>query len=117
MAKKCPSCGRENSSEAERCACGQEWTGTVTKEHPTEEANAKVNFRATVTKGVRLATGPLKFKLFQALTIALVIGVLACGIGFLEARNALTRALFAAGFLASFGAAAVAIVWLREKLT
>jgi hypothetical protein len=116
MAKNCPSCGKENSSEAERCACGQNWTGTATKE-PTEEANAKVNFRATVTKGVWLAAGPLKFKLFQVLTIALIIGVLACGIGFLEARNGVTRALFAAGFLVSFGAAAVAIVWLREKLT
>jgi hypothetical protein len=66
--------------------------------------------------GFRIAAGPLKFKLFQFVTIALIITILACGVGFMEARDPLIRTLFAVGFLVSFIAGAIAIVWLREKM-
>jgi hypothetical protein len=64
-----------------------------------------------------MAAGPLKFKLFQLLTIGFIIAILACGVGFMEARDSLVRTLFAIGFLVSFVAGAIGIVWLREKMT
>jgi hypothetical protein len=117
MARICPTCGTANSADAERCACGYEWVGNIVNQpNSTCAANNEAPVRSLVMAGFRLAAGSLKFRLFQVLTVALVLVVLACGVGFMEARNPVASALFAVGFLGSFGGAAVAIVWLREKL-
>ena len=58
-----------------------------------------------------------RVRLFQILAMALFLVVLACGVGFMEAKNPVARTLFAGGFGAAFGVAAVGIVWFRDKLT
>src|SRR5260370_10584470 len=102
MAKICPTCGTANSADAARCACGYEWLGNIVNQPSTGAANTEAPVRRLVMAGVRLAAGSLKFRLFQVLTIALVLIVLACGVGFMEARNPVASTLFAVGFLGSF---------------
>jgi hypothetical protein len=108
-------CATANPADATRCACGYDWLADST-DHGGDGAPLPP-LRRLAGAGLRLAASSLKFKLFQALMIALLLAVIACGVGFLEARGPVARTLFAVGFFAAFGLAAVAITWLREKLT
>jgi hypothetical protein len=117
MTKVCPRCATITSADAARCACGHEWPGGSTNPPGGAGGDPETPLRRLVRAGFQLGVGALKFRLFGLLLLALLGAVLACGVGFLEARDPIVRTLFAAGFLISFGVAAVGIVWLREKLT
>jgi Uncharacterised protein family UPF0547 len=117
MTKVCPRCAATASADAARCACGHEWPGEGTHHPEGGEGDPETPLRRLARDGLQFGVGALKFRLFGLLLLALLVAVLACGVGFLEARDPIVRTLFGIGFLLSFGGAAFGIVWLREKLT